>query len=122
MFVGVIAATVTSAQSVDQMDERATTAVANSLRSAADACLGVHRVATGWSVTRVCATATGSTQADASVDDNSNAGGTSSTTEQTCWLDVPVVAAGLLIWARTHLEVVLRRYVWMQIMNCIRIG
>lgn len=106
MFVELIATTVTSAASAEQSGDCEINAVARSLLSAAEACLGVQRVATGWSVNRVCATATGHV-----VDrrDNSTAG-SSSTPAQPVWLDVPVVAAGLLIWARTHQEVVLQRY------------
>ena len=106
MFVDVIAATVTIAQSA-QTNTSAMLEIARSLRSAADACLGVQRVATGWSVNRVCATATGHAAMD---DDNIIADNASSTAQRPGWLDVPVVAAGLLIWARTHQELVLQRY------------
>jgi site-specific recombinase len=98
MYVEVIAAAVAPAQSGGKMREDVTRTVARALRSAAAACQGVQRVATGWSINKVCATATGS--------GISTAG---SVVDQPGWLDVPVVAAGLLVWARTHQEVTLQR-------------
>lgn len=107
MFVEVIAAAVTTGRSAEQTEANA---VALSLRSAAGACRGVQRVATGWSVNRVCGTATG--QADPSKMDDDGIGGSTRSAAQPAWLDVPVVTAGLLIWARTHQEIVLQRYVY----------
>ena len=124
LFIDVIAVAATSAQvaNQDQGQDRdhvshddGKASISRALRSAADACQDVQRVATGWSVNKVCATAT----ASAPPPPTATAGtakletGTAAT-DHPAWINVPVVAAGLLIWARTHQEATIPRYVMLQ--------
>ena len=74
----------------------------DALQSAVAACREVQLGGSGYSVVKLCAAATEGARAaqdDASAARGANPG----------WLDVPVAAAGLLVWARLYLEVSITR-------------